>query len=175
MKCLAISMGIVCLVIAGCIPKEKGESKIPDYSYVVAEDQIAAGRYLVTVGGCNDCHTADFLQKGMDIPEGDWLTGSPVGWYGPWGTTYAPNLRLRVHELDEDQWVKLLQNGSGLPPMPWENVNKISEPDARAMYAYIKSLGNKGERMPLPLKPNIEPQTPYLSMFPQNLPSGIQE
>lgn len=173
MKYGVISFGVVCLLVSSCITKEK-DMKLT-HSYVMAEDQIAAGRYLITVGGCNDCHTNGFMEKGMQIPEEDWLTGSPVGWQGPWGTTYSQNLRLRVHEIDEDQWVLLLKNGKGLPPMPWENVNQISEPDARAMYAYVKSLGNKGERMPLAVKPGVMPGTPYLSMFPQNMPNAMQE
>ena len=38
-----------------------------------AGDQVARGRYLVTIGGCNDCHTDGYLQNGGNVPEDDWL------------------------------------------------------------------------------------------------------
>ncbi|WP_372906389.1 hypothetical protein [Rhodohalobacter sp.] len=37
-----------------------------------------------------------------NIPEEEWLAGSPMGWQGPWRTTYASNLRLRVQEWPEN-------------------------------------------------------------------------
>ena len=54
------------------------------------------GRYLVWVGGCNDCHTPGFPEAAGNIPEEQWLTGNPVGFQGPWGTNYPKNLRLYI-------------------------------------------------------------------------------
>ena len=71
-----------------------------------------------------------------------------------------------MSEVSEDEWVAILQERKALPPMPWMNVNKISEPDARALYQFIRSLGLAGERMPSALPPDQEPTTPYLSLFP---------
>ena len=53
-------------------------------------------RYLITIAGCNDCHTPNYPQSGGKTPEKEWLTGDALGWRGPWGTTYAPNLRLSI-------------------------------------------------------------------------------
>jgi mono/diheme cytochrome c family protein len=50
--------------------------------------QIARGRYLLKVAGCNDCHTAGFAMTGGK------LLGDKLGWRGPWGTTYAVNLAI---------------------------------------------------------------------------------
>jgi len=158
-------IGLLGLVIAGCAKKSVEKSP-----HIYADSQIEAGRYLVVLSGCNDCHTNGYLMNEGKVPEADWLTGSPVGWQGPWGTTYPPNLRLRVQEMTEDEWVEQLRTRTGLPPMPWMNVNKMSDHDARAIYAYIKSLGPKGEKMPLAIAPGVMPQTPYLSLFPQNMP-----
>ena len=66
-------------------------------------DSVARGRYLVLVAGCNDCHTAGFGMSGGKIPEAEWLTGDVVGFQGPWGTTYAPNMRLYMKDLSEAQ------------------------------------------------------------------------
>lgn len=139
--------------------------------YVNAASPIEAGRCIVTVGGCNDCHTENYLQSDGDVPEADWLAGSMLGWRGGWGTTYPTNLRLSVHKYTEDEWVGILHNRKALPPMPWMNVNKMSEPDARAIYKYIKSLGKKGVEVPVMVPPDQEPKTPFLSLEPQNLGS----
>ena len=48
----------------------------------------------MATSGCNDCHTAGYMQKDGQVPETEWLTGDSMGWQGPWGTTYAANLRL---------------------------------------------------------------------------------
>src|SRR5688572_24082285 len=59
-------------------------------------ERIARGRYLITIGGCNDCHTPGYMQKGPEVPESEWLIGLPIGFQGPWGTTYPSNLRLVI-------------------------------------------------------------------------------
>lgn len=157
-------------VLFSCQSQNASESENNANPYVNAKSQIESGRYLITVAGCNDCHTEGYLQTEGNVPESDWLTGSMLGWRGPWGTTYPPNLRLRVHEMSEDEWVSTLHTRKALPPMPWMNVNKMSEKDARAAYAYIKSLGAKGVKMPAPVPPTEEPSTPFISLAPQNLP-----
>ena len=53
---------------------------------------VARGRYLVKITGCNDCHTGEYPEKAGAIPEREWLTDVPVGFQGPWGTTYPTNL-----------------------------------------------------------------------------------
>ena len=64
--------------------------------HMIGGTDVERGRYLAIIGGCNDCHTDGYLQAEGDVPEDRWLLGSPVGWRGPWGTTYPPNLRLSV-------------------------------------------------------------------------------
>ena len=56
--------------------------------------QVERGKYLVSISACDDCHTPNYGLSGGKVPEKDWLTGDSLGWQGPWGTTYAPNLRL---------------------------------------------------------------------------------
>lgn len=160
------------LVLTGCEPQSPSQDSHDSEPHIVASTAIEAGRYLVVVGGCNDCHTAGYLQTEGQIPEENWLSGTDLGWRGPWGTTYPSNLRLRVQEMTEDAWVETLRTRKALPPMPWMNVNKMSEQDARAVYQYIKSLGPAGESVPAPVPPGEEPTTPYLSLEPQNMPSS---
>jgi mono/diheme cytochrome c family protein len=124
--------------------------------------QIERGRYLVTVGNCNDCHTDGFAATDGKVPEKDWLLGSPLGLRGPWGTTYATNLRLSLSKLTEEQWLSYAKALKTRPPMPWFNVNKWSDRDLRAFYRYVRSLGPAGNPAPQPLAPNQAPSPPYV-------------
>lgn len=169
MKRSVIIMGLLYVVFSGCTSTQEKETAISEVPHVVAADPVQAGRYLVIIGQCNDCHTDGYMET--EVQEEDWLTGSSVGWQGPWGTTYPPNLRLRAQEWSEDFWVQTLKTRKALPPMPWMNVNKYSEQDMRAIYAYIKSLGPKGEHAALAVAPGVMPSTPYLVMTPQSPPT----
>jgi len=126
---------------------------------------LARGQYLVLITGCNDCHTPGYAQLGGEVDEAQWLTGEQFGWSGPWGTTYATNLRLRLQELTEDEWVEMAQTLKTRPPMPWFSLNKISAPDLRAMYRYIRHLGPAGRPAPAFLEPGKTPPPPFAS-FP---------
>ncbi len=113
------------------------------------------------------------METNGEIPESEWLRGSVVGWRGPWGTTYPPNLRLSVQAMTEDQWVEMLGTRVGLPPMPWPSVNHMSEADRRAVYRYLKQLGPAGEMMPAPLAPGVEPEGLWLDMDVKGLPVAV--
>lgn len=134
--------------------------------HVAAPSQVEAGRYLTTVANCNDCHTAGFMQD-PNLPESERLMGSPVGWRGPWGTTYAPNLRLVASDLTPDAWVQLIRSRDAKPPMPWANLHEASDRDLKAIHAYLLSLGPAGDTVPDALPPGEEPETPYRVMMPQ--------
>ena len=83
-----------------------------------AEDPLVKrGRYVVVIGGCNDCHTAGYAPSGGKVPEAQWLQGDGLGWNGPWGTTYATNLRLFMQGMTEEQWVKTAKSLSARPPI----------------------------------------------------------
>jgi mono/diheme cytochrome c family protein len=166
---LIAALLVAFIFLPGCGKTKDAEPQV-DSPYVVAANQIEAGRYITIVGGCNDCHTEGYLQTEGKIPEADWLAGSMMGWQGEWGTTYPSNLRLVVQELTEEEWVMVLHERTDLPPMPWMNANQMSEKDAKALYHYIKSLGPKGEHVPDALDPGVVPETPYLSLIPNNLP-----
>lgn len=81
------------------------------------EDLIARGEYLVTIGGCNDCHSPkQMTERGPEIIKDRMLSGYPAdrpilepdqnamkkGWAlmsldltqaaGPWGVSFAANL-----------------------------------------------------------------------------------
>ena len=82
----------------------------------LAEDLVARGKYVVTVSGCNDCHTPwkmgekgpepDMTRmlsghpEGFELgaapkPQGAWIVAASAtntAWSGPWGTSFTANL-----------------------------------------------------------------------------------
>lgn len=144
----------------------------PAQPYVAAADPIAAGRYLTVIGGCNDCHTPSWDPSFGQTPEAERLTGSPVGFQGPWGTSYPANLRLSVRESSMEQWKRMIRDRRSNPPMPWMNLHQMNDADLSAIYTYIRSLGPAGEHAPSALPPGVEPTTPYISFMPHNLPEA---
>ena len=132
------------------------------YAQGAGSGQIERGRYMVLTGHCNNCHTAGYAPKEGNVPEKDWLLGSgSLGWRGPWGTTYASNLRLTVPAMTEDAWVAYIKTFKPRPPMPWWSMKETTDPDLRAMYQYIKSLGPAGRDAQPYLPPDKEPRQPY--------------
>jgi mono/diheme cytochrome c family protein len=141
---------------------------------VVAATPEAAGRHLVRIGGCNDCHTPGFMQQGEAVPESQWLIGVPLGFKGPWGTTYAPNLRTKAFALSEAQWTTFVKNHTGRPPMPWTATHAMSDADRRNLYLYLRSLGPSDNAVPDGLDPGQTPATPYL-VFEPVMPTAAAE
>ena len=131
----------------------------------VESQQVQRGRYLVKIAGCNDCHTAGYAVNGGKVPEAQWLTGSKLGWRGPWGTTYAVNLRLYMNDMTEAKWVQTAKTMQTRPPMPWFILHDMTEQDLKAIYHYVKALGPAGEPTTVYVPPGREPQQPYV-LFP---------
>ena len=127
---------------------------------------VERGKYLVSIAGCNDCHTPGYMEKEGDVQESLWMTGDSFGWRGPWGTTYPPNLRLLVQDMTEDQWVALAKNLRSRPPMPWFNLKQMDEVDIRAIYSYLRYLGPAGVPAPAYLPPDQVPTTPHVNFSP---------
>jgi mono/diheme cytochrome c family protein len=124
---------------------------------------IERGKYIVDIGGCNDCHTKGFAEAGGKAAVADMLKGDTLGYRGPWGTTYPTNLRLSIGSLTEDAWVRRAKTLETKPPMPWFNVRAMTDADLRAMYQYIKSLtGGNGAAAPAALPPDKAPPQPYI-------------
>lgn len=132
-------------------------------------NMVERGRYIIATSGCNDCHTPGYMQKDGNVPESEWLTGEGMGWQGPWGTTYAANLRLSLSPLTEQQWLARA-HGAFRPPMPGFNLRAMTDADLKAIYHYVKSLPLKGDPAPAYVPPGGQVATPYFDFTPKNLP-----
>ena len=135
-------LGALLLLISmtGCQPPEAAQAKATVETQAgPAVDLVARGQYLVTVAGCNDCHTP--FKMGPNGPEPDMtrmLAGHPqdlqmpaapaaqgpwswagaatnTAFAGPWGVSYASNLTPEPNSgigiWTEDLFIKALRTG----------------------------------------------------------------
>lgn len=135
-----------------------------------ADPSVKRGLHVSIIGGCHDCHTAGYNEAEGKIDPATALKGIPIGWRGPWGTTYAANLRLVAKDKTEDEFVKFGKELKTRPPMPWYNVHEMTDVDLRSLYMYIKSLGDPGDPVPEYVPPDQEPKTPYVTLVPPTEP-----
>ena len=161
-----MSKTLVCVLLLACVFSALAASAADKPAAGKSEaDFVARGRYLVMLGGCNDCHTPGFAAMAGNVPEAQWLTGDTLGWQGAWGTTYPPNLRLRIGSMDVATWKAFARNLKTRPPMPYWAVNAMTDSDLEAMWTYVRSLGPAGEPAPAALAPGVAPKGPVVT-FP---------
>jgi mono/diheme cytochrome c family protein len=166
----------VTLALASCSRTiEVANAETPAEPSQAASDDalLARGEYLVRIAGCNDCHTPGYAESGGQVPEAQWLVGTPLGWHGPWGTTYAANLRLTLDGMDEATWLTYSGGLHTRPPMPDFAVRAMDDNDRRAIYRFIRSLGPAGRPAPAYLPPGTKPKVPYVQwVLPPGAPAG---
>jgi len=158
---------------------------------VASEDIVKRGEYLVTIMGCNDCHSPKRMgANGPEIIPELLLSGYPsdrpivkfndpmikdgFGMFypdltaaaGPWGVSFAANLtpdQTGIGTWSEEQFKKALTQGKFkgldgtrilLPPMPWFNFTQLKDEDAKAIFAYLKSLQPVSNVVPAPIAPD---------------------
>ncbi|MDO9596861.1 MAG: cytochrome C [Azoarcus sp.] len=134
-----------------------------------ARTELERGRYLVQIAGCNDCHTPGYAASDGKVAEREWLTGDQLGWQGPWGTTYAANLRAYFSRVSEAEWLQTARTASYRPPMPSPILRDMADEDLRALYRFVRTLGPAGEAAPAYVPPGREPIGPVVR-FP--MPPG---
>jgi len=175
----ALLMPASLLFLAACQPAgPRAVASLPPASTsATGGDLLARGEYLVRIAGCNDCHTPGYAESGGKVDKAGWLVGSPMGFHGPWGTTYASNLRLRMQQLTEAQWLEYSANLRTRPIMPDFAVRDMSEEDRRAIYRFVHALGAAGQPAPEALPPGRTPPPPYFGMVlpaPPSPPAATQ-
>lgn len=130
---------------------------------------IKHGEFLVGYGGCNDCHTPGWAEHGGQASKDVLLTGGGLNFQGPWGTTYAPNLRLRFQHMTVKEWIQQARTMKARPAMPFWTFRYLSDKDLADMYAYIRSLGPAGQPAHDYVPPGQDAPPPYLKLV---VPAG---
>lgn len=129
--------GVVCLLlVVACDGTERSAG--------TDTDVVARGRYLATLGGCNDCHTPKLLTPAGPVPDSSrYLAGHPAdskvppvppgilgpegwgalttpgltAWAGPWGVSFTANLTPDASGLASwtpDQFIQTMRTGKHL-------------------------------------------------------------
>jgi len=130
-----VMITLLMISLVGC-SSDKKENK-----QMTQQELIAHGKYLVTTGGCDDCHTPKIytatgpvpdstkslcgFQQGGNLPvldvkyaaPGNWVATESnfSAWVGPWGISYAANLTpdnaTGIGALTEEMFIKCLREG----------------------------------------------------------------
>lgn len=143
---------------------------------VHAEDgQLARGKYLVGLGGCNDCHTPGYFFGKPDTAR--YLGGSEVGFEIPnLGVFYGPNLTPDVATglgtWSTDEIVTAITTGHRpdgrilAPVMPWHAFASLTRDDVQAIAAFLKSLPPVANKVPGPFGPSEKPTSFVMKIVP---------
>lgn len=132
----------------------------------MAQSEVERGKYLVDLGGCNDCHTPGYFFGKPDMAK--YLGGSEVGFEIPeLGVFHGPNLTpdkdTGLGSWSDEEILKALQKGLRLdgrtlaPIMPWRALANLSAADARAIVAYLKSVPPVKNKVLGPFGPEEKP------------------
>ncbi len=159
-------LAALALILIGTVDDLTADNKATAARTSQQQKRIERGKYLVAIAACNDCHTPGWETTPNGVPVSEWLTGSSMGFSGPWGVSYPWNLRTMVHRMSEKDWVQFVRTYQAAPPMPYWSLHNMTESDLGAIYAFIKSLGPKGEEAPANIPPGGEVTTPYINFSP---------
>lgn len=171
---------LVALLLAGCSPKPAGQSQVERGKYLVASGgciHCHSPKIFTAQGPIPD--TTKFLagyRAGSPVPEvpkevlgpGKWgalTTPEMTAWAGPWGVSFAynltPDMKTGIGGWPEEMFIKTLRTGKMmgmsrdiLPPMPWQDIGKMTDDDLKAIFAYLKSLPPIENQVPQALPPS---------------------
>jgi mono/diheme cytochrome c family protein len=127
------------------------------------ESAVERGKYLVGLSGCNDCHTPGYFFGKPDLKR--YLGGSEVGFEIPnLGVFHGPNLtpdkETGLGAWTDAQIVDAMRKGVRpdgrvlAPIMPWSAFASLTDADAGAIVAYLKSLPPVSNKVPGPFGPD---------------------
>jgi hypothetical protein len=134
---IAIPIAIIVVLVFSQINCSGREENKP----MSQQELVALGKYIVTTGGCDDCHTPKIytasgpvpdttrslsgFQQGGTLPAldtkyvtpGNWVATESnfSAWVGSWGISYASNLTpdnaTGIGALTEEMFIKTLREG----------------------------------------------------------------
>jgi mono/diheme cytochrome c family protein len=147
----------------------------PVVSACAASQQVERGKYLVEIGGCNDCHTPGNFLGHPEMTK--FLGGSDVGFAVPGhGVFVAPNLtpdkETGLGGWTARQIVTAITTGVRpdgrvlVPVMPWPSYAHLTKSDALAIAVYLKTLSPVSHKVPGPFGAPDKPTVFVMSVQP---------
>ena len=130
------------------------------------------GAYLAAIMDCTGCHTDGALAGKPDPAR--FLAGSEIGFLLPGlGVFYPRNLtpdkETGLGDWSAEQIIHAVRTGERpdgrilAPIMPYHSYGKLTDDDATALAAYLKSLPPVHHVVPGPFGPDEKPTAPYLA------------
>jgi len=109
----------------------------------ISEKLAKRGEYLVKLGDCISCHTD--VKAGTPVFAG----GFPIE--TPYGTIYTPNItgdkKTGIGKWTDEDFIHALKEGKNpgkganyIPAFPYVFFSNVTDDDARAIFAYLKSV-----------------------------------
>ena len=137
-------------------------------------ERLLRGEYLATIMDCGGCHTPGIFLGRPDAQRH--LAGSEVGFHIPGlGVFFPPNLtpdrETGLGSWSEADIVKAVRQGARpdgrtlAPAMPYKAYGRLSDADAFALAAYLKSLKPISNRVPAIAGPSEKATGPHLSVI----------
>jgi cytochrome c553 len=95
------------------------------------------------------------------------VAATNTAWSGPWGTSFTANLtpdaETGLGRWTEAEFIAALRTGRHqgrgrqiLPPMPYPMINKLTDADLAAVFAYLQSIPAIANKVPEPLPPQAQ-------------------
>ena len=130
--------------------------------------QIQRGKYLVQIAGCSDCHTPGGMLGQPDM--GRYLGGSDVGFAIPGvgiylGQNLTSDKETGLGDWTDDQIIAAMRTGKRpdgrmlSEVMPYPGFAHLTDQDAAAIVAFLRSLPPIKNKVPGPFGPNDKATT----------------
>jgi len=168
------------LLLVGCARNNTGQSPAERGKYLAVVGGCGDCHSPKTFTGAGPVPDTTKLLSGYpsgaklpEIPRGllgpaQWgaiATNDMTGWAGSWGVSFSYNLTPHpatgIGNWDEALFIQSLRTGKFmgtsrdmLPPMPWQEIGKMTDDDLKAIFAYLKSLPPIDNEIPAPLPPS---------------------
>lgn len=142
-RILMFSMLLTVSVTTLAVAVEAGAEGEPAAATATEDARVERGRFMVTLGGCHDCHTPVkmgangpepdlsrmlsghpqelVLPPAPELPPGPWVAtvaATMTAWSGPWGTSFTANLtpddETGLGRWTEQDFVATLKSGRHL-------------------------------------------------------------
>jgi mono/diheme cytochrome c family protein len=154
----------------------------PLASAKAAQSRVERGKYLVTLGGCSDCHTPGTFLGHLD--KSRYLGGSDVGFAIPGlgvfaGPNLTPDKETGIGGWTTQEIVTAITTGKRpdgrilAPIMPYEALSHLTSADARAIAAYLKSLKPVSNKVAGPFGPTEKPTIFVFDVIPGDVYSSL--
>jgi mono/diheme cytochrome c family protein len=146
------------------------------------DTQVDRGKYLVTFGACNDCHTPGTLLGKPDTTK--LLGGSDVGLGIPGlgvfvGRNLTPDNETGLGSWTRAQIVTAITTGERpdgrilAPIMPWRFYSQLTKEDANAIAAYLQSLPPVKHAVPGPFGPSEKLSIFVMEVLPAEMHNNL--